>query len=84
MALNDSNNDFVQLATVTFVYTLQHQTFSFQGVCNGQSRKRPTDRGGKIYLALFVVLCSKALFNINIIQVMGVTLKPDIEVSNTG
>ena len=39
---------------------------------------------GKIYLTLFVVLCSKALFNIYIIQVMGVTLKPDIEVSNTG
>ena len=38
---------------------------------------------GKIYLALLVVLYSKALFNINIIQVMGVTLKPDIEVSNT-
>ena len=36
---------------------------------------------GKIYLALFVVLCSKALFNMYIIQVMGVTLKPDIEVS---
>ena len=47
MALNDSNNDFVQLATVTIVYTLQHQSFSFQGLCNGQSRKRPTDRGGE-------------------------------------
>ena len=47
MASNNSNNDFAQLGTVIIINTLLHKTFSFQGLCNGQSRKRPTDRGGE-------------------------------------
>ena len=62
MALNDSNNDFVQLATVTNVKTLLNQTFSFQGLCNGQSRKRPTDRGGK---NIFASLCHSSYTQYN-------------------
>ena len=38
------------------------KTFSFLGLCNGQSRKRPTDRGGK---NIFAFLChsSYTLYN---------------------
>ena len=57
------------------------KTLSFLGLCNGQSRKRPTDRGGK---NIFAFLCRSLCIPLCTMQVMGVTLKPDIEVSNTG
>ena len=59
------------------------KTFSFLGVCNGQRRKRPTDRGGEnIFDSLCRSVCTLH-YTPCTMQVMGVTLKPDIEVSNT-